>query len=109
MKNLEDKRCVPCEGDVQPLKGNKLNDYIKQIDNWQVIDEHHIIKKIKFPNFKLALNFVNKVGELAEEENHHPNLLLEWGKVEITLFTHAINGLSENDFILAKKIDLINK
>jgi len=109
MKNLEDKKCVPCEGGVQPLKDNKLNDYIEQIDNWQVIDEHHIIKKFKFPNFKSALNFVNKVGDLAEQENHHPDLLLGWGKVEITLFTHAINGLSENDFILAKKIDLINK
>jgi len=108
MEDLENKKCVPCEGGIKSLKGDKLRLYIEQISNWQIIEDHHIIKKFKFPDFKKALDFVNKVGELAEQENHHPDILLGWGKVEITLFTHAIDGLSENDFIVAKKIDLIN-
>ena len=108
MEDLENKKCVPCEGGVKPLTGNKLRNYTEEVDNWEVINDHHIVKKFKFPDFKKALDFVNKIGELAEQENHHPDILLGWGKVEITLFTHAIDGLSENDFIVAKKIDLIN-
>ena len=107
MEDLAQKKCIPCEGEVDALKGDQLQTYLEKIDDWQVIDEHHIVKLIKFPDFKTALEFVNKVGEIAEQEGHHPDLSLSWGKVEITLFTHAIDGLSENDFILARKIDLI--
>ena len=72
---------------------------------WTIVDEHHIVRPYKFPDFKSALAFVNHVGELAEQQGHHPDILLGWGKVEITLWTHAVDGLTESDFILAAKID----
>ncbi|MBI2581831.1 4a-hydroxytetrahydrobiopterin dehydratase [Candidatus Woesearchaeota archaeon] len=103
---LEQKTCKPCEGGVKPLSGKTLELYLQEIKVWKVID-NHIEKEFKFKDFKTALDFVNKVGQLAEKEGHHPDIYLSWGKVKITLWTHAIDGLSENDFILAKKIDLI--
>lgn len=103
---LEQKTCKPCEGGVKPLSGKTLELYLQEIKVWKIID-NHIEKEFKFKDFKTALDFVNKVGQLAEKEVHHPDIYLSWGKVKITLWTHAIDGLSENDFILAKKIDLI--
>jgi 4a-hydroxytetrahydrobiopterin dehydratase len=79
------------------------------VDGWQVVEEHHITKLYKFPDFRQALAFVNQVGELAEEQRHHPNIYLAWGKVEITIWTHKIDGLTESDFILAAKIDRLSK
>ena len=105
MSNLANKRCVPCEGGQKPLKGKFLNPYRKELPDWEVIEEHHIKKVFKFSDFKSALAFTNKIGELAEAEGHHPDIYLSWGKVEVTLWTHAIGGLSENDFILAAKIN----
>ena len=90
---------------MPPLKGEELIALQRQVDGWSVIEEHHIVKTFKFPNFREALKFVSRVGELAEEQGHHPNMLLSWGKVEITIWTHKINGLTESDFILAAKID----
>lgn len=107
--NLEKKRCKPCEGGVKPLKGKELQGYLKEIDFWKVQNEHHILKEFKFKDFKQALKFTNKIGNLADKEGHHPDILLSWGNVKIKLFTHAVGGLSENDFILAKKIDLLKK
>ncbi|MBI2125312.1 4a-hydroxytetrahydrobiopterin dehydratase [Candidatus Woesearchaeota archaeon] len=103
---LEQKTCKPCEGGVKPLSGKTLELYLQEIKGWKVI-YNHIEKEFKFKDFKTALDFFNKVGQLAEKEGHHPDIYLSWGKVKITLWTHAIDGLSENDFILAKKIDLI--
>lgn len=77
----------------------------KSVPNWTVTDEHHIQREFKFPDFKQALDFVNRVGAVAEEQGHHPDILLTWGKAAITLWTHSINGLSESDFIMAAKID----
>jgi len=77
----------------------------KQVADWQVVNEHHLTRQFKFPDFKQALAFVNRVGELAEEQGHHPDILLAWGKAEITLWTHKIDGLTESDFIMAAKID----
>lgn len=100
------KKCVPCEGGVDPLKGEKLQALLPAIPDWQVYNEERIEKDFTFKNFKEALSFVNKVGELAESEGHHPDIFLHnWKKVKITLMTHAIKGLSENDFIMAVKID----
>lgn len=97
---------MPCEGGVPPLKGEALRQHQQQISSaWEVVEEHHLKRTFTFPNFRRALEFVQRVGELAEEEGHHPDLTLSWGRVEITLFTHSIGGLSENDFILAAKID----
>jgi len=108
MTPLADKRCVPCHGGVAPLKGKALAEIHRQLPDpaqWKVVTGHHIMRTYKFPDFKTALAFVNKVGALAEEQGHHPDILLAWGKVEITLWTHAVNGLTESDFILAAKID----
>ncbi len=105
MPNLASKTCVPCRGGVPPLKGQELESYRKQVSAWDVVDEHHITKAFKFPDFRKALEFVNRVGALAEEQGHHPDIFLTWGKVTITLWTHKINGLTESDFIMAAKID----
>jgi 4a-hydroxytetrahydrobiopterin dehydratase len=109
---LADKTCVPCRGGVPPLKGKELEDLYHQLPEfaqWNVIDEHHLVRSYKFPDFRSALAFVNKVGELAEEQGHHPDIALAWGKVEITTWTHAVDGLTESDFILAAKIDRLEK
>jgi 4a-hydroxytetrahydrobiopterin dehydratase len=111
MSTLADRNCVPCRGGIAPLKGAKLADVHQQLaepKRWQVIDEHHLLRTYKFPDFRGALEFVNRVGALAEEQGHHPDILLAWGKVEITLWTHAVDGLTESDFILAAKIERID-
>jgi 4a-hydroxytetrahydrobiopterin dehydratase len=105
MSGLAAKTCVPCRGGVSPLKAEELAALEKQVDDWNVIEEHHITKTFTFLNFREALSFVNRVGELAEEQGHHPDISLAWGKVGITSWTHKINGLTESDFILAAKID----
>jgi 4a-hydroxytetrahydrobiopterin dehydratase len=105
MTQLADKQCVPCRGGTPPLKGRDLEQIHKSVPRWTVADEHHIQREFKFPDFKQALDFVNRVGALAEEQGHHPDILLTWGKAAITLWTHSINGLSESDFIMAAKID----
>jgi len=105
MNDLASKNCVPCRGGVPALAGKELEALAKQVPEWKVVDGHHIVRLFKFPNFVQALGFVNKVGELAEQQGHHPDILLAWGKAEITTWTHAINGLTESDFILAAKID----
>ncbi len=105
MSDLASKNCVPCRGGVPPLKGKELAGLSRQVPGWEVVDEHHIKKNFKFPDFRQALAFVNRVGEVAEQQGHHPDILLAWGKAEVTTYTHAINGLTESDFILAAKID----
>ncbi len=105
MRDLASKTCVPCRGGVPPLKGQELASLAKQVDGWEVVNEHHITKTLKFPDFRKALEFTNRVGELAEEQGHHPDIYLTWGKVGITTWTHKIDGLTESDFILAAKID----
>jgi 4a-hydroxytetrahydrobiopterin dehydratase len=107
MSDLASKTCVPCRGGTPPLKGAELHNFSHQLPNWNVIDEHHITRNFTFPDFQQALDFVNRVGAVAEEQGHHPDILLTWGKVEITLWTHAVNGLTESDFIMAAKIDRI--
>ncbi len=105
MSELAKKNCVPCRGGVPPLKGEALTALEKQVQGWTVADEHHLSKTFKFPDFGRALDFVNRVGELAEQQGHHPDIYLAWGKVEIKIWTHKINGLTESDFILAAKVD----
>jgi len=90
---------------MPPLKGKELDALHKIVPLWSVVDQHHITRAFTFPDFKQALNFVNRVGALAEEQGHHPNILLAWGKAQITLWTHKIDGLTESDFIMAAKID----
>jgi 4a-hydroxytetrahydrobiopterin dehydratase len=103
--SLAEKRCVPCRGGVQPLKGEALQKLLAQISGWQAVNEHHLFKSYSFRDFRQALDFVNRAGAIAEAEGHHPDLFLTWGKVEIKIWTHKIDGLTESDFILAAKID----
>ncbi len=102
--DLASKTCVPCRGGVPPLAGEELRQYTAQVPGWEVVDQHHLHRAFKFPDFRTALDFVNKVGEIAEEQGHHPNIFLTWGKVETDIWTHKIDGLTESDFILAAKI-----
>lgn len=105
MSELASKTCVPCRGGVPPMKGGELNGYLNQVKGWKAVNEHHLTKSFTFPDFKQALSFVNRVGAIAEEQGHHPDILLTWGKAEVTTWTHKIDGLTESDFILAAKID----
>jgi 4a-hydroxytetrahydrobiopterin dehydratase len=90
---------------VPPLKGKELEALHKEVPQWMVVNEHHITRAYKFPDFVRALEFVNRVGALAEDQGHHPDILLAWGKAEVTMWTHKIDGLTESDFIMAAKID----
>jgi len=107
MAELSTKACVPCRGGIPPLKGKELAALAQQVSGWKVVNEHHIEKSFAFPDFRSALAFVNRVGELAEREGHHPDIYLTWGRVDIKTWTHKIDGLHENDFILAAKTDAL--
>ncbi len=101
-------KCVPCQGGVPPLKGEELKSWFEKLGNgWEVVEEHHLKKRFKFPDFEVALTFVNRVGETTEEAGHHPEITFGWGFAEVQIYTHKINGLHKNDFILASKIDLL--
>jgi 4a-hydroxytetrahydrobiopterin dehydratase len=105
MSDLAAKTCVPCRGGVPALKGAELAALHQQVPAWNVVNEHHLTRNYAFPDFRKALDFVNRVGEVAEQQGHHPDILLAWGKAEVTLWTHKIDGLTESDFIMAAKID----
>jgi len=104
--SLANEKCIPCRGGVPPLKGEALRSLAEELDNgWQVIEEHHLEKTFPFPDFAQALAFTNRIGAIAEEEGHHPDIYLAWGKVRVTIWTHKVDGLTRSDFILAAKID----
>ena len=110
MNDLTKKKCIPCEGGVIPFDVSEIHKYQKKVDGWDIIKNKDLFmleKSFKFKNFKDSQNFVNKVGEISEEEGHHPDIIFGWGYAKINITTHAIKGLSENDFILAAKIDQI--
>jgi 4a-hydroxytetrahydrobiopterin dehydratase len=109
MAELAEKKCAACKGGIPPIEGQELQKYMQELGGgWKAVHEHHLEKEFTFSDFKEALKFTNKVGDLAEEEGHHPDLHLSWGKVRVVLWTHKINGLSESDFILAAKIDKLS-
>jgi 4a-hydroxytetrahydrobiopterin dehydratase len=106
MTELAREKCIPCHGGEPPMKGRLLEELEDELGNgWRVIVEHHLEKEFEFPDFASGLAFVNKVGALAEEEGHHPDVFLAWGKVRITIYTHKVDGITRSDFILAAKID----
>jgi 4a-hydroxytetrahydrobiopterin dehydratase len=107
MSALSEMTCIPCRGGVPPLKGSELETLQAQVQGWTVVSEHHIVKDFPFPDFASGLEFVNRIGALAEEQGHHPDITLAWGHVEVKIWTHKIDGLTESDFILAAKIDVI--
>lgn len=102
---LAKKHCEPCSGGVAPLGGDQLTGFARQVPGWRLVNEHHLSRTFSFPDFMQGLEFVNMVGRLAEEEGHHPDIQLSWGRVVVQIFTHKIDGLTESDFILAAKID----
>jgi 4a-hydroxytetrahydrobiopterin dehydratase len=105
MNELASRDCVPCRGGVPPLKGEKIKELLAQVNGWEVVNEHHLSKAYKFKNFREAQVFVDRVSNLAEEQGHHPDICFGWGRAEITIWTHKIDGLTESDFVLAAKID----
>jgi 4a-hydroxytetrahydrobiopterin dehydratase len=105
MEDLTSRKCVPCHGGVPRLLGEELAQFAGEVPGWEVVAEHHLRRRWEFPNFRAALALVNRVGEVAEGEGHHPDISFGWGYCEVTIHTHAIDGLSESDFILAAKID----
>jgi 4a-hydroxytetrahydrobiopterin dehydratase len=102
---LANKHCVPCRGGVPPLGGEHLTALARQLPSWRIVNEHHLSKTFPFPDFASGLDFVNAIGGVAEEEGHHPDLQLSWGRVVVEIYTHKIDGLTESDFILGAKID----
>lgn len=102
---LADRNCVPCRGGVPPLGAAAVADLLRQLDGWDAVNNHHLAKTYRFKDFKTALAFVDRVGAIAEEQGHHPDLHLAWGKVGIEIWTHKIDGLTESDFVLAAKCD----
>ena len=106
---LAQKKCRPCEGYEKPFGEKETADYILQVRDWEAVDNRKLKKDFKFKNFKEVMNFVNKAADLAQEEQHHPNIYIFFNHVKFELSTHAIGGLSENDFIMAAKIDELRK
>ena len=106
---LENKVCTTCRAGVDPLSHDQILPFLEQISpDWYLVENHHIQRIFTFKNFRQALEFTNRIGEIAEFLGHHPDIYLSWGKVKVEIWTHKINGLHENDFILAKKIDDIS-
>jgi 4a-hydroxytetrahydrobiopterin dehydratase len=102
---LAERHCVPCEGGVPPLGAAEITPLLKQVHGWQVEDGKRLVKSFRFKNFVDAVGFVNQITPVAEAEGHHPDLFVTWGEVRVSLWTHAAGGLTENDFILAAKLD----
>ena len=107
MSELAGKTCVPCRGGTPPLKGEEIEELRRQVSEWEVVEEQHLRRRLRFKNFREALDFVNRVGELAEEQGHHPDVCFGWGYAELTVWTHKIDGLTESDFIFAAKVDVL--
>jgi 4a-hydroxytetrahydrobiopterin dehydratase len=109
MGDLASKQCVPCKGGVPPLEGARLRTLHDQLGGgWKLVDDHHLEKVYRFANFREALDFTNRVGEMAEEQGHHPDVELAWGRVRLLVWTHKIDGLTESDFIWAAKADQLS-
>ena len=111
MIDLDKKNCIPCKGGIPPFAISEIHKYLKKVDGWDVKSTEdknfYLIKQFKFKNFLESQNFISKVGKIAEQESHHPDIFFGWGYAKIKIFTHAIKGLAESDFILAAKIDKI--
>ncbi len=106
--DLAARQCIPCRGGVPPLEGVELEKLHSELGGgWSLIESHHLEKLYRFDDFRQALEFTNKVGELAEEQDHHPDIHLAWGRVKVTIWTHKIDGLTESDFVFAAKVDAL--
>ena len=112
-EDLSNKKCIPCEGGIPAFTIEQINDFLKKVNDWNVSEDEknkfYLIKEFSFKNFVASQMFVNKVGDIAEKERHHPDISYGWGYAKIKIYTHAIQGLAESDFILASKVDKIAK
>lgn len=109
MSGLSQKTCIPCRGGIPPLTESEIQPLLKELKaNWKVLEGHHLENSYEFSDFKQALDFTNLVGEIAETQGHHPDIALAWGRVQLKVWTHKIDGLTESDFILAAKIDVLS-
>ncbi len=110
LEELATQQCAECQGGMPALKGTALTTLAQRLGhNWSVVDQHHLEKEFEFKDFREALDFTNRVGELAEQQNHHPDIYLSWGKVRVVIWTHKVDGLTESDFVLAAKIESLNR
>lgn len=107
MTDLATKNCVPCREGAVPLRGAAVTEFLKQLPGWEVLKEHHLTREFRFADFAQAMAFANRVGALAEEQGHHPDMQLSWGRVRVDTWTHKIDGLTESDFVLAAKISAL--
>ncbi len=107
--SLAEKTCVPCRGGVPPLTRCEFEPLLGELDEWQVVEDSRLVKSFKVGNFAEAMELANKIAAVAEEQGHHPDLLVRWGELRVDLWTHKVNGLTESDFILAAKIDGLAK
>jgi 4a-hydroxytetrahydrobiopterin dehydratase len=107
MSELASKTCVPCRGGTPPLQGARIEELAREVPEWEVVGDHHLRRSFRFKNFREALSFVNRVGELAEEQGHHPEIHFGWGHAELEVWTHKIDGLTESDFVFAAKVDTL--
>jgi 4a-hydroxytetrahydrobiopterin dehydratase len=108
MSDLDKMECIPCKGEVPPLKERELTELLEKLGGgWRMVDEHHLEKEYRFKDFRTALAFTNRVGEVAEAQGHHPDIYLSWSKVRLAIWTHKIDGLTESDFIFAAKADTV--
>ncbi len=108
MSDLADKQCVPCRGGIPPMTAEEIKGLSSQVADWQVVNDHHLRRSYRFRDFRETLDFVNRIGELAEEQGHHPDICFGWGKADVSIWTHKIDGLTESDFVLAAKIDKLH-
>jgi len=110
-EDLSKKKCVPCEGGIPAFNKDEIHEYLKKVNGWDARENEekkfYLIKEFKFKNFVQSQEFVNKVGDIAENEGHHPDIWFGWGYANVKIYTHAIDGLAESDFILASKVDKI--
>jgi 4a-hydroxytetrahydrobiopterin dehydratase len=105
--DLAERKCTPCRGGVPPLDPAAVERFLARLDGWAVVDGHHLSKEYRFPDFAQALEFAVRVGAVAEENGHHPDMYIAWGKVRIDIWSHKVDGLTESDFVLAAKCDQI--
>lgn len=108
MGSLEQKKCIPCSGDVPPLTTEQIKPLLAQLNGWIINPSGRLLKEYSFPDFATTLKRVNEIGAIAEAEGHHPDIYFTWGKLRVEIYTHAINGLSESDFVLAAKINKLS-
>lgn len=105
---LSEKKCAACAEATQPMPADQAGQLLAELQGWTIVENHHLEKEWRFKNFLQALDFTNRIGQVAEDEGHHPDIFLTWGRVKVTIYTHKVNGLTESDFVLAARLDILS-